>query len=128
MELYKRQNCWKWLRLCLLAREKRTHFDLRFIKSFCPPSFDSFEFLPSVGALGGSIIIWKGSSFKGTCAFQNSFAQSVELTSLHNGANWLLTNIYAPCTPSGKRDFLRWFKHIQIPHNVDWLILGDFNL
>jgi hypothetical protein len=81
-----------------------------------------------VGASRGSVIIWKGSSFKGTSLFQNSFAQSIEFSSLHNGVSWILTNIYAPCTPSGKRDFLRWFKNVQMPSQVDRLIVGDFNL
>lgn len=52
----------------------------------------------------------------------------IEFSSLHNGAQWLLTNVYAPCTPMGKRDFLSWFSGIQMPENVDWLIIGNFNL
>ena len=81
-----------------------------------------------MGASGGSLIIWKISSFNGKCVFQNSYAVSIEFSSLYNGATWLLANIYAPCTPSGKRDFLRWFNHIQMPAYVDWLLVGDFNL
>jgi len=113
--------------IACLQGTKREHFDANFIRSFCPP-FDCFEFLPSVGASGGSIIIWKGLLFSGFCVFQNLYAQSVEFTSLHNGVTWLLTNIYAPCTPPGKRAFLRWFKHIPMPPQVDWLVVGDFNL
>lgn len=81
-----------------------------------------------MGASGGSIIIWKSTSFYGKCIFQNSYATTVELSSLHNGVVWFLTNIYAPCTPSGKREFLAWFKNIQMPSDIDWLIVGDFNL
>lgn len=47
---------------------------------------------------------------------------------MHNGATWILTNIYMPCTPAGKHDFIHWFKNIQMPPTVDWLIIGDFNL
>jgi exonuclease III len=36
---------------------KRASFDSSFIHNFCPPSFDSFEYLPSVGASGGSLIV-----------------------------------------------------------------------
>jgi hypothetical protein len=36
--------------------------------------------------------------------------------------------VYAPCTPLGKRTFVNWFKNIQMPHEVDWLVVGDFNL
>lgn len=32
------------------------------------------------------------------------------------------------CTPSGKRDFINWFKNIHMPDSVNWLLVGDFNL
>lgn len=42
--------------------------------------------------------------------------------------DWLLTNIYAPSTYEGKREFVQWLKQIQMPDHVDWLLVGDFNL
>lgn len=81
-----------------------------------------------MGASGGSIVIWKSCSFRGTRVFQNNYAASFEFFSLHNGAAWFLTNVYAPCTPVGKRDFRLWFRNIQMLDTVDWLIVGDFNL
>ena len=53
---------------------------------------------------------------------------SVEFVSNHNNEPWILTNIYAPCTAPGKRAFLQWFKNINMPNTVNWLIVGDFNL
>ena len=94
----------------------------------CPPSFDLFEALPSVGSSGGVIIIWKSSLFHGNLIFQNSYAISVEFFSKHNDAHWILTNIYAPCTYTGKREFLYWFSNIQMPDSINWLVVGDFNL
>lgn len=41
---------------------------------------------------------------------------------------WTLTNVYGPCTPEGKRDFIDWMKNIQMPDDTDWLLVGDFNL
>lgn len=40
----------------------------------------------------------------------------------------MLTIVYAPCTYRGKRDFLNWFKAIQLPEEVDWLVIRDINL
>ena len=40
----------------------------------------------------------------------------------------MLTCVYGPNTAEGKELFLNWLKEIQMPNNVDWLILGDFNL
>jgi hypothetical protein len=33
------------------------------------------------------------------------------------GQKWTLTNIYAPCSPEGKLNFLNWFKNIDIPED-----------
>lgn len=56
------------------------------------------------------------------------YTTSIEFSSLHNGATWVMANVYAPCTPAGKRNFLLWFKRIQMPDTIDWLVVGDFNL
>lgn len=111
-----------------LQETKRETFDNTFIRNMCPSSFDHYEVLPSVGLSGGAIIIWKYSLFHGNLIFQNSYAISVEFFSKHNDAHWILTNIYAPCTYSGKREFLDWFSNIQMPDSINWLLVGDFNL
>ena len=41
-----------------------------YIRHFCPPTYDCFVFLPSVGASSGSIIIWKSSIFSGVGYFK----------------------------------------------------------
>lgn len=33
-----------------------------------------------------------------------------------------------PCTTDRKRLFIDWFKNVPMPNDVDWSILGDFNL
>ena len=43
--------------IIFLQETKREHIDLQFIKYFCPNGFDSFEFLHSVGAFGGILIV-----------------------------------------------------------------------
>lgn len=53
---------------------------------------------------------------------------SIEFLSKHNNAHWVLTNVYAPCSHLEKRNFIHWFKNIQMPVNIDWLIVVNFNL
>jgi hypothetical protein len=53
---------------------------------------------------------------------------SLELCFVLSGATWYLTNVYAPCTPEGKHVFLDWFQQIDMPSDVDWLVVGGFNL
>lgn len=60
--------------------------------------------------------------------FQNSFAHSVRLTCKLSGEEWILTNIYAPCTSEGKFAFLDWFHNIDMLDDEYWMIVGDFNL
>lgn len=111
-----------------LQETKRDQFDINYIKNFCPANFDLFEFLPSVGASGGILVAWKSSAFLGQLVFSNGYAISIEFISKLSNETWLLTTVYAPCTPIGKRAFLDWFKQIQMPAEMDWLIVGDFNL
>jgi exonuclease III len=110
--IIKEKNC----DMICLQETKREQFDQNYIKKFCTPDFDKFEFIPSVGASGGTIVCRKSSRFIRSVAFQNSFAMSLEFCSVLSGASWYLTNLYAPCTPEGKQDFL------------DWLVVGNFNL
>jgi len=107
---------------------KKETLDLAFLKNICPSWIDAFEFLPSIGASGGLLVAWKSSLFKGELVFSNEYAISVEFNSQHNDSCWLLTNVYAPCQAEDKLAFLEWLKSIQMPDNMDWLILGDFNL
>jgi exonuclease III len=53
---------------------------------------------------------------------------NVEFVSVVSGATWTLTNIYAPCTTQEKLVFLNWFQNVDMLDDVDWLVLGDFNL
>ena len=113
--------------ICLQETKKET-FDINFIRNLCPLDFDSLEFLPSVGASGGILVVWKSNASMGQLIFKNSYAISIEFTSKINNDSWVLTTVYAPCTPIGKKEFLEWFREIQMPPEKDWLIVGDFNL
>jgi exonuclease III len=66
---------------------KRDNFDLQFLRNVCPTSFDSFEFLPSVGASGGILLAWKRALFIGELLFSNEFAISVDFIVLHKNMN-----------------------------------------
>lgn len=127
MECHQGQNN-SFCDVICLQETKKESFDDAFVRNFCPPAFDQYVVLPSVGASGGAIIIWKSHLFHGSLIFQNSYALSVELNSRHNGDHWILTNIYAPCTSLEKLDFLQWFKNIHMPNSINWMIIGDFNL
>lgn len=111
-----------------LQQTKKEFIDTSFIKKICPPYLDAFVFLPSVGASGGIITIWKSSLFAGHLVFQNDFSISVDFTSKYNNEEWTFTNVYGPYTTERKRLFTDWLGSIQISDDADWLLVGDFNL
>lgn len=58
---------------------------------------------------GGTIIIWQGAKVLGQLIFENEYTQTDRFYSSISNQIWQLTNIYAPCTPSVKIEFLQWF-------------------
>ena len=52
----------------------------------------------------------------------------MEFSSVHNNDPWILTSVYGPCDSEGKAEFMHWFENIQMPDDLDWLIIGNFNL
>jgi hypothetical protein len=92
-----------------------------------PKKFNKFEFLPSIGASGGLIIIWNSSLLTGALAFQKELSISVTFTCNLSMNSWILTNVYGPSQAEGKAYFTEWFTNIDMPEDMDCLILGDFN-
>lgn len=111
-----------------IQETKREHFDSAYIRKFCPQQFDCFEYLPSIGASGGCLTIWKSIAFHRNLSYMNEYGLSMDFTCTHSGIKWILTNIYAPCTDEGKLLFLEWFQNVDMPADCNWLIVGDFNL
>jgi hypothetical protein len=107
---------------------KRTTFDNSFIRNVLPPCFDDFLFVPSAGASGGLLVAWRSAILMENLKFTLGFAIAVEFSTRYSNSSWNLMNVYGPCTPEGKRDFANWLKNIDLQHDEEWIILGDFNL
>jgi hypothetical protein len=52
-----------------IQETKREIFDQAYLRNFFPSQFDSFDYVPSVGASGGTLVVWKGSKFSGNVIF-----------------------------------------------------------
>ena len=81
-----------------IQETKREHFDGRYIQNFCHRRLNKFDYIPSVGASGGIITIWKDCLYKAETLFKNEFSLSIRFISKQTGEHWMLTNIYGPCT------------------------------
>jgi exonuclease III len=110
-----------------LQETKCENFNWRLIHQFCPKIFDNFVFSPSIGALGGLIILWNSSIFMGQVVEINRSAIIVNFTSMHNNAIWTLVSVYGPCQGVERDNFVACLYDLQIPQGANWLILGDFN-
>ena len=102
-------------------------FDASTLKLICARRFDSFVFVPAVGASGGIITIWCSNVFDGTVFLSEQFALGVEFSSRQSPHRWKLVNVYGPCQGDARTSFTDWLFDVNIPSSEDWLILGDFN-
>ena len=110
-----------------LQETKRENFDISFIRNFAPRRFDCFDFIPSVGASGGLLVIWASSFFRGVVFEKLQFSITVDFSSMHSGECWRLTNIYGPCTEPDRSAFINWFRNCDVSDSINWLFMGDFN-
>ena len=101
-------------------KTKKDNFDLSFLRKVLPANFDTFVFVPSVGASGGLMVAWKSDLFDGSQKFSNGFALAVQFTSKHNCTKWNLMNIYGPCTNEGKTEFTDWLKAADTRRGLDY--------
>lgn len=44
---------------------KKEEIDVNFLRNICPPNFNKFEYLASIGASRGILTAWKSSLFSG---------------------------------------------------------------
>jgi len=110
-----------------LQETKIQSFDLPLVRKFAPRCFDKFDFVPSIGASGGILIIWNSAVFLVLTIDKQVFGLTINFTSQHNSAHWKLTTIYGPCQEPARSNFILWFHSHVIADNEDWLFLGDFN-
>jgi hypothetical protein len=110
-----------------LQETKKQDFDSGFIRNFAPRRFDKFDFVPSVGASGGILLVWNSSVFDGTVLDKQRFGITMHFVSIHSGQSWKLTSVYGPCTEPARSEFLSWFRGHVINPDDNWLFMGDFN-
>jgi exonuclease III len=111
-----------------IQETKKESFDDSYIRRFYNRSLDKFAFEPSIGASGGFLTIWKGSHFDAEVIEHNSFGHTISFRTKLTNQAWWLTNIYAPCSPHRREEFLSWFSNLEIDDDKLWIFLSDFNM
>lgn len=98
-----------------------------FVKSCCPRRFDKFAYIHARGASGGIATIWNSAVFSGTVIMEEEFALVITFRSTQSTQQWTLDNIYGPSQGDLRVDYTNWLLNLNIPHNEDWILIGDFN-
>jgi len=93
-----------------LQETKREHFDISYIRKFAPRHFDRFDYVPSLGASGGILVVWNSAVFSGQIIEKQHFGITLSFSSMHNGDTWNLTTVYGPCTEPARTQFINWFR------------------
>ena len=102
-----------------LHEMKKTSFDLSFVKSCCPHNFDQFAFVPSRGASGGILTIWKSSVFSGKVVSNDTHALVTSFVSTQTSQTWTLVNVYGPCAGEDRDTFTNWLYDVSILNGQD---------
>jgi hypothetical protein len=92
-----------------------------------PKRFNKFVYVPSEGASGGLFVGWNDTVFSGELLFSSKFAITIKFTSVHNADQWILSNVYGPCSEQERHNFITWLNSLIIEDDVNWTLLGDFN-
>ncbi|KAH9320632.1 hypothetical protein KI387_015271 [Taxus chinensis] len=88
----------------------------------------AFATSDSQGASGGLAVFWDTKIIHGNVLFSSQNYLAINFNSLEKNSSWILSNIYAPNTTTGRRNLwkeLAWFGNNFEDSN--WLIMGDFN-
>jgi exonuclease III len=110
-----------------LQETKLQSVDMHIVKKFTPRRYDKFDFVPSLGASGGILVIWNSAHFLGMSLDKQPFGLTISFTSQFNSAMWKLTTIYGPCHDPERSAFVHWMRSHVIDDDENWLFLGDFN-
>lgn len=81
-----------------------------------------------MGASGGLIVIWNSGRYNGNLVVANQYFITIKFNCCISGRVFHLTNIYGPCTPEGKAEFINWLYNFDLLGIEDWILAGDFNL
>ena len=110
-----------------LQETKRQVFDMQYIRKFAPRRFDNFDYIPSLGASGGLLVLWNSTIFSGNMLEKRQYGITVQFQSAHTNEVWKLTTVYGPCDEPARSEFIEWFRNQDIEDEENWIFLGDFN-
>jgi exonuclease III len=97
-------------------------------RQFLPPRYTGFVFQPADGAAGGILFAWSEREYDVSVIQKNKHSLTVQVNSLSDDTNFVVTNVYAPCDATERGFFFQDMKMLQPMISGPWVLAGDFNI
>jgi exonuclease III len=110
-----------------LQETKMQSFDHSLVWKMAPKHFNKFAYVSSEGASSGLCVGLNNAIFSGEVLHSMKFAITIRFKATHNAEEWVLTNIYGPCSGQDRHNFINWLNSLNIDDDVNWMLIGDFN-
>jgi exonuclease III len=114
--------------IVLLQETKLSDIPLPKRHSFPPHRLDACIFKPANGASGGIFTAWNNSTFSVPTSSSTEHTLTVSLVSTTSNCALNITNVYAPPSHPDKAAFLDELHSLNLPSDVPWMLIGDFNM
>jgi exonuclease III len=114
--------------LVLLQETKLSDISQLKQHSFLPRHLDSWQIKPANGTVGGILTTWNSYSFGASSYFSTEHTLIVSLASTSTNCVLNITNIYGLSSHSNRSTFLDELRSINLPVDVPWMLIGDFNM
>ena len=88
----------------------------------------SWDYLPSVGASGGIVVLWNSVWIDVININKGIFSISLNCISKDDQFSWLLTGVYGPNGGPRRRTFWNELDNICVNNQLPWVLGGDFNV
>lgn len=112
-----------------LQETKINQWTSRLVSETLGPNFASnYAALPAIGTRGGILIAANEKFFTLDADFTTDHTISSNITMKADNAKWTLTGVYGPQSYQDKLSFMNELKDLKNQVQVEWLIIGDFNL
>ncbi|KAM6550152.1 hypothetical protein CsatB_021828 [Cannabis sativa] len=111
----------------IIQEVKKEVVDRNFVGSIWRSRFKAWILLPSIGRLGGTLLIWDTRSITVLGSMIGEFSISV-LIKTEEKEPWWFSGVYGPCSYKARSDFWDEMAGLSSICGESWCIGGDFNV
>lgn len=113
--------------IVMIQETKLKVINQKWVRSIWSSWNKNWAYLPSFGASGGQLIIWKDEIFEHLDILPRAYTLSIKFRNKDNGVIWCLTSVYGPVQPHERETFWTQLVDIQALWNIPCCLGGDFN-